>query len=380
MISLKKELESAMAQTSSSRLKQSVLDPDRQLSQPEWAVPESLKQSLHSVLWNARFPGHAIHPPPKITIDQYCIKMLFLGDSGAGKSSVINSILNENHASTVGALTGCATDAVVPFSRRIKNNSIMLIDTPGLQEKDTFSLTSLRKITRFLSLSATVDIVLFCKRIDIYSNEPNEQKAISILTSHMGKDIWRRTVLVLTRAGFVPKRLADSSTLTHFDHRCSEVIVENFVLKKLELFQRRVRQETGFIIPLVTFVENLRARMRHDGQMVLPDGTAWVVNFLLAISKLVNTDPNPYRWDPLREKRLDPNRRGKWLIPILVILHLSFKFCLRIIIVEDNLSGNSDGPYDYSRIARNRESAAEASICDELYDAKKKTVLTVLNS
>merc|ERR1712224_783284 len=269
-------------------------------------------------------------------------------------------------------------DAVVPFSRRIKNYSIVLIDTPGLQEKDSFSFSSLSKITRFLHLSSVVDIVMFCKRMDIYHDEPNEQEAISILTMYMGKDIWRRTVLALTRAGFVLERRAEF--VRFFTSNPSALELENFVLKRIELFQKRVFEESNSLIPLVTFVENCRARMRLDGQMVLPDGTVWVVNFLRAISKFLETDPVPYNWVVVRESLLPLKHKRKWLIPFFVILHLSFKFCLRVITVEDNLSGDSDGPYEQSKIAKNREIAAETCIRDKLRLAQKKTMLTVQNS
>merc|ERR1712193_231615 len=73
------------------------------------------------------------------------LKIIALGNIGAGKSATINSILNEKNASMVGALTSNTTDTVTPFSRALKSFNLLLIDTPGLLGKDSSSNISLNK-------------------------------------------------------------------------------------------------------------------------------------------------------------------------------------------------------------------------------------------
>eukprot|EP00746_Dinoflagellata_sp_MGD_P155075 gnl/MRDRNA2_/MRDRNA2_85187_c0_seq1.p1 gnl/MRDRNA2_/MRDRNA2_85187_c0~~gnl/MRDRNA2_/MRDRNA2_85187_c0_seq1.p1 ORF type:complete len:351 (+),score=-9.19 gnl/MRDRNA2_/MRDRNA2_85187_c0_seq1:114-1055(+) len=267
------------------------------------------------------------------------IKIIVLGDTGAGKSSTINSILNESLASTVSALSANATDAVVPFSRRVKECTFTVVDTPGLQEKVSFAFSSVIKIMRYLHLSPMVDVFLFCKRMDVYSSEPNERATISILTTYMGRDIWRRTVLVLTRAA-CPLRVGKGSSM------------ETVVLKRLNSFRHIVYQESNSLIALATFVENCRARVGRDGEMVLPDGSVWIIDFFESILKLIEIDPLPYQLEPEWEKRLSSSRQRKWPIPFLIIVHLSLRFCLRTLTVEDNLTGDSEGPFQSPTIAR----------------------------
>jgi len=62
--------------------------------------------------------------------------IIMIGKTGTGKSSTINTILNEKGASTVGALTSNATANVIPFIRSVLGFKLVLIDTPGLLAKD----------------------------------------------------------------------------------------------------------------------------------------------------------------------------------------------------------------------------------------------------
>merc|ERR1711937_605669 len=109
--------------------------------------------------------------------------------------------------------------------------------------------------------------------------------------------MWRRTVLVLTRvsclsASLSCNHLIDSTVV----NLCTIYTypISNFVLKRLESFRQHVRQESGFLIPFAVFIENCRAIITRDGQMVLPDGSIWVSILFESIFELIKIDPIPY--------------------------------------------------------------------------------------
>lgn len=127
---------------------------------------------------------------------------MVIGRTGVGKSSTINSILKDKGVSTVGALISNATDVVTTFTRHLLGLELVLIDTPGLTEKDRVSKTSMDKIKNYLlQIEGGVDVVMYCERTDLYRLEPIDKRVIYEITNNFGESIWQRTMLVFTRAG-----------------------------------------------------------------------------------------------------------------------------------------------------------------------------------
>jgi GTPase SAR1 family protein len=288
------------------------------------------------------------------------LKIITLGNVGSGKSATINSILNEKNASIVGALTSNATDAVIPFSRSLKNFNLVLIDTPGLLRKDLSSNSGLNKIKTYLWLTSTIDIVLFCTRLDIQQTHPNEEQAICTLTEEIGKDIWRRTIIVFTRACFKTQK-------------CK---IAKLVQERLDSVQRAVNQACGLCAPLVVFAENYRVRMKHDGQMVLPNENVWLINLMNCLCELMKYDDVPFTYVPTSNKPHQCNRMWFCLKKCFKIgFHAWGVYCLLCIITmkflnpineEDNIKSDRDIYFGREEIARNRESVLEFLINKEI--------------
>lgn len=188
------------------------------------------------------------------------LTILFLGKTGAGKSSTINSLLGEKGTATVGALTANATDSVTAFTRTAAGFSLTLIDTPGLLEKDSISEGNLQRIKADLEASGrSVDAVFLFERMDVYRVEPIDHQVFRAVTDHFGRDIWKRTVLCLSRAGIY----SPPDGLSYDD----------FVSKRVDAVQAAIRSAGCPCSPLpVALVENLRSREGEDGQLCLPNG------------------------------------------------------------------------------------------------------------
>jgi GTP-binding protein EngB required for normal cell division len=309
--------------------------------------PNPTQAAIRSMIESLKHrPLYCSHPPTDETSHTSTsgktpqLRIMMLGKTGVGKSSTINSILNEKNASPVGALTANATNSVIEFTRTILGFELKLIDTPGLLEKDNVSETSLRKIETYLAHPENgLDIVMFFERMDMYHIEPIDRRVVEAVTKHLGKDIWRRTILVVTR----------SSALNYQEG-----------IARVQLLTEMMRQTSRHYTRSVALVENLMDRVDSEGQPILPDGTAWVPNLFALLSEtchnLTNQVKSDFRYHPNHIKRLGSKFREMSLISLIITAQYTLKVSvLDRIMLEDGLTGDSNGIYDSEKISRNRE-------------------------
>lgn len=58
-------------------------------------------------------------------------------------------------------------------------------------------------LSRFL-LNTTIDVLLYVDRLDVYRVDDLDRQVISAITDAFGKEIWKKSALVLTHAQFSP--------------------------------------------------------------------------------------------------------------------------------------------------------------------------------
>ena len=124
------------------------------------------------------------------------VKLLVIGQTGSGKSTLINTLLGRYIAS-VGDELEPETETVSVYKEEINDVSVTACDTPGLRDASGKEKNYMNKIN---SSCDNPDLVLFCLRMDTTRWQDDDTEAIKIVTEHLGKDIWKHSVLVLTHA------------------------------------------------------------------------------------------------------------------------------------------------------------------------------------
>lgn len=137
-------------------------------------------------------------------------KYLLVGRTGVGKSSFINSVFGQYIAET--AEYEACTRVLEHYAYNSPWGEICLIDTPGLAEDDLDCdnkyLDLIRQKVNLRETYAT----FYITRLDDTRFRPDEKRTLSRLTEHLGKQIWKRTILILTFAASVPSHRRREAT------------------------------------------------------------------------------------------------------------------------------------------------------------------------
>ena len=176
---------------------------------------------------------------------------LLVGRTGVGKSSTINSLMGrevapvgefEAETKVVSAYTA-PPEAIIPYR---------IYDTPGLCDSDGDNAEYLQLIHR--EIKEPIDCLWFVTQLDESRVRTDEITTISHITSAFGEDIWKRAVIVFTRADKVENK--------RFDHVLS---VRTRLI--LEQISKKVGSKIADGIPSVA-ISNISDKT--------PDGRLWL--------------------------------------------------------------------------------------------------------
>ncbi|XP_076954965.1 translocase of chloroplast 90, chloroplastic-like [Bidens hawaiensis] len=214
----------------------------------------------------------------------FTFTILVLGKTGVGKSSTINSILNQPKAET--SAFQPATDRVQEVSGTVNGIKISVIDTPGLLPSSPNTVGRNRKILRKIKKrvkKSPPDMVLYFERFDLINGNYSDFPLLKLITEVFGTGIWFNTMLVMT-------------------HSCSPlpegpngypVTYESYRTRCTDVFQRYIHRavsDSKLESPFL-FVENHNeCRTNMNGDKILPDGQIWKSQFLLSClcTKILN--------------------------------------------------------------------------------------------
>ena len=141
--------------------------------------------------------------------------ILVIGETGAGKSMLINNLVGKNVAEVNGTGQALAS-TIAKYTVDVEGVSIALYDTPGLADarvgRDAVHLQQMEGVLK----SGDIYLVIYCIKL----LEPRIREA-NIYTFQEYNKIgvnWERTVIALTFADclFVPKKMRKEFTLAHF--------------------------------------------------------------------------------------------------------------------------------------------------------------------
>ena len=273
------------------------------------------------------------------------LTVLILGKGGVGKSSTVNSLLNERAANVLAFQQDNAKPTV--FSRRAPDGFVLnLIDTPSLLDQDAVSEGRLEGIGRSLR-DREIDVVLFLERLDTYAVDSLDKALISGITRVLGPSIWNNTIICLTRA-------AESSAPPGIDFE------EHVATRESQIKAAIAASGASTIDVNVALVENSsRCPKNSDGEKVVNGEIPWVADLF---EKIFDTALNvaPYEYRPeVAAKAADPNRRRKWLIPLVLAAQVGLKLLLDRVMDDDGCKGDANGPFDGQTVKERREELKE---------------------
>ena len=166
-------------------------------------------------------------------------RMFIFGKTGAGKSSLINTLLHQEVAKEGKGLraqtskvephshgvdwTDCGIDQLEEFRTTINDVPVTLWDSPGLKDPYTKGEETLKEIK---ANCQGVDLFVYCIQVTQSRAGQDEFDSIAELTNALGKDIWKSALIALTFANQVKPTTAE--VLTNLVSQWKTVLLDAF--------------------------------------------------------------------------------------------------------------------------------------------------------
>ncbi|XP_068664467.1 translocase of chloroplast 90, chloroplastic [Aristolochia californica] len=216
----------------------------------------------------------------------FSLKILLLGKTGVGKSSTINSILDQEKAATDAFQP--ATDHVQEVLGSINGIKITLIDTPGLLSSCAYQRQNrkiLLSVKRFIKRSKP-DMVLYFERLDSINTGYSDFPLLKLVTDILGPAIWFNALLVMTHSASALPETSDGYPVSYGGYvaQCTRV-VQHYIQQAAN--DRRVEN------PVLLVENHPLCKTNNRGEKILPNGQVWKSHFLLlCVSSKVLFDAN----------------------------------------------------------------------------------------
>ncbi|KAK8565625.1 hypothetical protein V6N12_059182 [Hibiscus sabdariffa] len=250
------------------------------------------------------------------------LTILVMGKSGVGKSSTINSLLGEQSEGL----------RPVMASRTWAGFTLNVIDTPGLVEAGYVNHQALQLIRGFL-LNKTIDVLLYVDRLDAYRVDDLDKQIIRAISNSFGKEIWRKSLLVLTHAQLCPP---DGLNYDLFSSKQSEG-----VLKAIRVGARiRKKEFDDSVIPIVLDENSGRCNKNDNDEKILPNGDAWIPNLVKAITTVATNKSQAIAVSKKLVDGSDANDKRKLWIPVILGLQWFVIRWIQGAIKRDIATGN----------------------------------------
>ncbi|XP_073035797.1 translocase of chloroplast 34-like isoform X1 [Primulina eburnea] len=267
------------------------------------------------------------------------LTILVMGKGGVGKSSTVNSIVGERVV-TVSAFQS-ETPRPVIVSRSRSGFTLNIIDTPGLVEGGYVSDQVLETIKSFLGrflLNKTIDVLLYVDRLDAYRVDNLDKQIVKAITDGFGKDIWQKSMVVLTHAQLSPP---DLLSYEEFFSRRSESL-----LKCIRQGARISKMDAqNYAIPVALVENSGRCNKNEYDEKILPTGSPWIPTLVRTITEITLNGKKSILVDRKLIEGPNANDRGKLFIP--VILAFQYFFVIKTIEkwINKDISRDTKSPW-----------------------------------
>ncbi|KAB2003174.1 hypothetical protein ES319_D11G112700v1 [Gossypium barbadense] len=238
------------------------------------------------------------------------LTILVMGKGGVGKSSTINSLIGEQ----VVRVTAFQSEGLRPImaSRSWAGFTLNVIDTPGLVEAGYVNHQALQLI----------------KGVDDL-----DKQIIRAITNSFGKEIWRKSLLVLTHAQLCPP---DGLSYDVFSSKRSEG-----VLKAIRIGARiRKKDFDDSVIPVVLVENSGRCNKNDSDEKILPNDDAWIPNLVKAITSVATNKSQAIVVSKKLVDGSDASEKGKLWIPVILGLQWFVIKWIQGAIKRDIATGN----------------------------------------
>ncbi|CAN7036840.1 unnamed protein product [Brassica oleracea var. botrytis] len=239
--------------------------------------------------------------------DVSSLTVLVMGKGGVGKSSTVNSVIGEKAA----AVSTFQSEGLRPslVSRSRSGFTLNIIDTPGLIEGGYVNDQAVNLIKRFL-LNMTIDVLLYVDRLDVYRVDDLDKQVVTAITDAFGKEIWKKSALVLSHAQFSPP---DGLNYDLFVSRRSDALLK--LIRASAQLKKQDMQDSS--IPVILVENSGRCHKNESDEKILPDGTSWIPNLYKTITEICFNGNKSIHVDKKLVEGPNPNARGKRLIPLI---------------------------------------------------------------
>ena len=207
--------------------------------------------------------------------------ILVIGETGDGKSTLVNSLLGVNIAE-VAATTQTETVAITAYKADIAGVPVAVYDTPGINAGEVTSDKEVLDCIKVLNKGKKIHLTIFCfplREVRLKANHTETLKAYQAA----GVD-WTGAIIALTFADLVNAQMAPRDVCENPDFDVGTYFKERVQMWKTEITTKLVA-DVG--IPQRKADSIIIAPVTDDQSECLPDGEDWFIPLWLDILDLL---------------------------------------------------------------------------------------------